>query len=178
MGPDAMILVFWLLSFKPTFSLSSFTFITLVLLRFLPWRWCHLCIWGYWYFSLQSWFQLVLHRAWHVAWCTLHKLNKQGDNKQPWRTPFLIWNQPVVTHPALTVVSWPAYRFLSNFQAHNTVLLTRVTVLYTGSPWLIFFIIVRLYLLTPFTHFCENLWFWFHDLRETRLMIRSVWING
>ena len=27
MRPDAMILVFWMLSFKPTFSLSSFTFI-------------------------------------------------------------------------------------------------------------------------------------------------------
>ena len=27
MGPDAMILVFWMLSFKPDFSLSSFTFI-------------------------------------------------------------------------------------------------------------------------------------------------------
>ena len=27
MGPDAMILVFWMLSFKPTFLLSSFTFI-------------------------------------------------------------------------------------------------------------------------------------------------------
>ena len=27
MGPDAMILVFWMLSFKPTFSLSSFTYI-------------------------------------------------------------------------------------------------------------------------------------------------------
>ena len=27
MGPDAMILVFWMLSFKPTFSLSSLTFI-------------------------------------------------------------------------------------------------------------------------------------------------------
>ena len=27
MGPDAMILVFWMVSFKPTFSLSSFTFI-------------------------------------------------------------------------------------------------------------------------------------------------------
>ena len=27
MGPDAMILVFWMLRFKPTFSLSSFTFI-------------------------------------------------------------------------------------------------------------------------------------------------------
>ena len=27
MGLDAIILVFWMLSFKPTFSLSSFTFI-------------------------------------------------------------------------------------------------------------------------------------------------------
>ena len=27
MGPDAMILVFWMLNFKPTFSFSSFTFI-------------------------------------------------------------------------------------------------------------------------------------------------------
>ena len=27
MGPDAMILVFWMLGFKPTFSLSSFTYI-------------------------------------------------------------------------------------------------------------------------------------------------------
>ena len=27
MGPDSMILVFWMLSFKPAFSLSSFTFI-------------------------------------------------------------------------------------------------------------------------------------------------------
>ena len=27
MGPDIMIFVFWMLSFKPTFSLSSFTFI-------------------------------------------------------------------------------------------------------------------------------------------------------
>ena len=26
MGPDAMILVFWMLSFKPAFSLSIFTF--------------------------------------------------------------------------------------------------------------------------------------------------------
>ena len=31
MGPDAMIFVFWIFSFKPTFSLSSFTF-----LNFLP----------------------------------------------------------------------------------------------------------------------------------------------
>ena len=38
MGPDAMILVFWMLSFKPTFSLSSVTFIKKLfsLLHFLP----------------------------------------------------------------------------------------------------------------------------------------------
>ena len=41
-----------------------------------------------------------------------YKLNKQGDNIQPWYTPFLIWNQFVVPHPVLTVASCPAYRFL------------------------------------------------------------------
>ena len=41
-----------------------------------------------------------------------YKLNKQGDNVQPWCTPFPIWNQSVVPCPVLTVVSWPAYRFL------------------------------------------------------------------
>ena len=30
MGPDAMVLVFWILSFKPTFSLSSLTFLNSV----------------------------------------------------------------------------------------------------------------------------------------------------
>ena len=40
------------------------------------------------------------------------KLNKQGDNIQPRRTPFPIWNQSVVPCPVLTVASWPAYRFL------------------------------------------------------------------
>jgi len=41
-----------------------------------------------------------------------YKLNKQGDNIQPWHTPFPIWNQSVVPCPGLTVASWPAYRFL------------------------------------------------------------------
>ena len=60
MGLDAMILVFWVLIFKPGFSLFSFTLITnkgsLVPLCFLPLEWYHLCIWGCWYFSQQSWF--------------------------------------------------------------------------------------------------------------------------
>ena len=41
-----------------------------------------------------------------------YKLNKQGDNIQPWRTPFPIWNQSIVPCPVLIVASWPAYRFL------------------------------------------------------------------
>ena len=36
MGPDAMLLVFWMLSFKPTFSLSSFTFIKRLFSSSLP----------------------------------------------------------------------------------------------------------------------------------------------
>ena len=41
-----------------------------------------------------------------------YKLNKQGDNIQPWHTPFPIWNQSVVPCPVLTVAFWPAYKFL------------------------------------------------------------------
>ena len=43
---------------------------------------------------------------------SVSKLNKQGDNIQPWCTPFPIWNQSVVPCPVPTVASWPAYRFL------------------------------------------------------------------
>ena len=39
-----------------------------------------------------------------------YKLNKQGDNIQPWCTPFTIWNQPVVPCPVLTIASCLAYR--------------------------------------------------------------------
>ena len=40
------------------------------------------------------------------------KVNKQGDNMQPWRTPFPILNQSIVPCLVLTVAFWPAYRFL------------------------------------------------------------------
>ena len=40
------------------------------------------------------------------------KLNKQGDNIQPWHTLFPIWNQSVAPCTVLTVASWPTYRFL------------------------------------------------------------------
>ena len=44
--------------------------------------------------------------------CCAYKLNKQGDNIQPWCTAFPIWTQSVAPCPVLTVASWPEYRFL------------------------------------------------------------------
>ena len=101
--------------FKPTFSPSSFTFIkrlfsssslsairvvssaSLRLLIFLP----AILIPAY---ACSSPAFLMMY--------SVYKLNNHGDNIQPWRTPFPIWNQPVVPCPVLTVASWPAYRFL------------------------------------------------------------------
>ena len=101
--------------FKPTFSLFSFTFIRnlfsssstsairvvssiyMRLLIFLPAVLIPAC-------ALSS---LAFHMMFSAC-----KLNKQGDNIQPWCTPFPIWNQSVVPCPVLTVASWPAYRFL------------------------------------------------------------------
>ena len=74
MGPVVVILVFWMLSTKPAFSLSSFTFIRRYFIfssSFLSFGWCHLHILGYWYFC-YSWYQLVIHQAWHFSWHTLH----------------------------------------------------------------------------------------------------------
>ena len=61
----------WALSqlFHSPLSLSSRSSLVL---HFLPKVWYHPHIWGYWYFSQQSRFQLVLHPAQHFTWCTLH----------------------------------------------------------------------------------------------------------
>ena len=115
MGPDAMILVFWMLNFKPGFSLSSFTFIKrlfsssslsairvvssayLRLLIFLPPFLIPTCV-------ASSLALQIIYSS--------YKLNKRGDSIQTWHTPFPIWNQSVVPSPVLTVASWPAHRFL------------------------------------------------------------------
>ena len=59
--------------FKPVFSLSLSSRGSFVALHFLPKGWCHLHVWHYWYFSRQSWFQLLPHPAQHFVWCTLHR---------------------------------------------------------------------------------------------------------
>ena len=112
---DIMILVFWMLSFKPTFSLSSFTFIkrlfsssSLSAIRVLSYACLRLLI-----FLLAILIPACASSSpAFLIMYSVSKLNKQGDNIQLWCAPFLIWNQSVVPCPVLTVTSWPAYRFL------------------------------------------------------------------
>ena len=70
MGPDAMVLVSWMLSFKPAFSLSSFTFIKWLLLyaiTVVSSAYLKLLV-----FTLAILIPAVLHPARHFTWCTLH----------------------------------------------------------------------------------------------------------
>ena len=115
MEPGAMILVFWMLSFKPTFSLSSFTFIKGFLSSYSL---SAIRVVSSAYLRLLIFLPAILIPAFpssspeFLMMYSAYKLNKQGDNIQPWCTPFPIWNQSVVPRPVLTVASWPAYRFL------------------------------------------------------------------
>ena len=107
MGLDAMILVFWMLSFNSASSLSRFTLIK-VLFRFsslLPVGWYHLHIWDYWYFSQQSWLQLVGH---------------------PSNWPPVLW--PILSFPNLLLLL-----LLSRF-SHVRLLATPWTAAYQAPP--------------------------------------------
>ena len=74
MGPDAMILVFWVLSFKPAFSLSSFTLFkklfssSLSAIRVVSSAYLRLLI-----FLPAILIPAVIHPVRHFAWCTLHR---------------------------------------------------------------------------------------------------------
>ena len=103
---DVMILVFWILSFKPAFSLSSFTFIKrlfssslLPAIRVVSSVYLRLLI-----FLLTIWIPACASSSlvFHMMYST-YKLNKQGDNIQPWHSSFPVWNQSVVPCPVLTV---------------------------------------------------------------------------
>ena len=113
MGADAIILVFWMLSFQPTFSLSSFTVIKRLFSSSLSVKRVVSSV----HLRLSIFFLAILIPACassSLAFCMMYsayKLYKQGDNIQPWCTPFLIWNQSVVPCLALTVAYWTAYRF-------------------------------------------------------------------
>ena len=117
-GPDAVIFVFWMLSFKPAFKLSSFIFIKR-LFNSLP---SAIRVVSSAYLRLLIFLPPILVATCaspRLAFCMIYsayKLNKQGDNIQP----FPIWNQSVVPCPVLTVASWPAYRFLRRHTSNKT----------------------------------------------------------
>ena len=115
--------------FKPAFSLSPFTFIKSLFSSSLS----AIRVVSSAYLRLLIFLPAVLIPACassRLAFPVMYsacKLNKQGDNIQPWRTPFPIWNQSVVPCPILTAASWPPYRFLRSSPALEPVkaLLTR-----------------------------------------------------
>ena len=115
MGPDAMIWAVWTLSFKPTFSLSSFPFIKRLFSSFLL---SVIRVVSSAYLRLLIFLLAILippcassSPAFHMIYSAF-KLNKHGDSIQPWLTPLSVWNQYIVSFLALTVASCPACRFL------------------------------------------------------------------
>ena len=107
---------FWMLSFKPAFSLLSLTLIkrlfsssslsairvilSFALLRLL---------------MLLPAILIPAHASYSLAFHMMFpacKLNKQGDNIQPCHTSLPILNQSVVPCLVLTVASWSSCRFL------------------------------------------------------------------
>ena len=115
MGLDAMILVVWMLSFKPYFSLFSFTFIK-GLFRYSSFS--AIRVVTSLYLRLLVFLLAILIPACDSSSLTFHmmcsakKLNKQDDRIQAWCNPFPIWKQSIISCLILTVSSWPAYRFL------------------------------------------------------------------
>ena len=103
------------LSFKPTNSLSTFTFIKRL---FSSSSLSAIRVVSSAYLRLLTFLWIILIPAYDsfspafLMMYSVYKWNKQGDNIQLWHTPFLIWNQSVFPCPVLIVASWPAYRFL------------------------------------------------------------------
>ena len=116
LGLDAMILVFWMLSFKPTFSLSLFTFIKRL---FSYSSLSAISVMSFAYLKLLILLPAILippYVSSSLAFCMMYSvymLNKQGDNVRHCHTPFPIWNQSVIPSPVLNVASSLAYLFYS-----------------------------------------------------------------
>ena len=102
-------LSFFNIEFQASFSLSSFTFIKkhFSSSSFSATGVVSSAYLGLLIFLQQSWFQLVFHLATFHMMCSVYKLNKQGDDIQPWGTPFPILNQSIVPYLVLYVVYWP-----------------------------------------------------------------------
>ena len=112
MGTDAIFFVFWMLSFKPTFSVTSFTYIkrlfsssSLYAVRMVSSAYLRLLIFLLAILIPACASSSLAFRMMYSA----YKLNKQSDNIQLCRTPFSVLNQSIVpVHRAF-------YLFENNF---------------------------------------------------------------
>ena len=114
MGPDAMILVFWMLSFKPAFSLSSFTsikrlfsFSLLSAIRMVSSAYLRLLIFppG----KLDSSLSFIQPGILHDVLCIEVKYAGWQHTALTYSFPNF---KPVYCSMSGSVSSWPAYRFL------------------------------------------------------------------
>ena len=125
MGQYAKILVFLTFSFKPAFLLPSSIFIkrlfssSLFAIRVVSSVYLRLL------FLPPTLIPAYVSSS--LVFCMMssaYKFHKQGDNIQPWCTPFPILNHSVVSCLVLTIASWPAYRFLRRPERWSGILIS------------------------------------------------------
>ena len=142
---DAMIFIFWMLSFKQLFhSPLSLSSRGSSLLHFLPYGWCHLHIWGYWYFSLQSWFQLCF-----IPWRRKSQPTPVLLPEESCGQRSLVGYSPRVTQSRTRLKRFSMHCFIQSWILHDVICITGWDIL----PWR-----------TPFPiETCPLflLWFWF-----------------
>ena len=183
MGLDAMIFAFRMLSLKPAFSLSSFTFIKrffsssslsairvvslayLGLLVFLPAILISTC-------TSRS-------TAFHMMY-SAYKFKKQGDDIQPWHTPFPILNQHIGPCLVLTVTFWPAYRFLRRQVRQSDIFISlRIVpfvVIHTVNGFSLVYEAEVDVFLEFLCFFCDPTWRWQFDLCSSTFFKSSLYI--
>ena len=109
MGPEAMIFISWMLSFKPAFSLSSFTFKRLFSSSLLS----AIRVVSSAHLRLLILLLAILIPACassSLAFCLMYftyKSNKQGVDIQPWYTPFPIPSPLFHVWFYLLLLDWP-----------------------------------------------------------------------
>ena len=97
-GPDAMILGFLIFSFKPALSFSASTLIKRL---FSSSSLSAIRVVSSTYLKLLMFLPPILIPACNssslafLMMCSVYRLNKQGDSRQPWHIPFSILNQSV-----------------------------------------------------------------------------------
>ena len=119
-----------MLSFKPAFSLSSFTFFKRLFNSSLL---SAIRIVSSTYLRLLLFLPAIL-----IPVCNSSSLALQGDNIQPWRTPFLILNHSALPCAVLIVASWLEYKSWRVLIKHGPLekeMENHFSILALRTPW-------------------------------------------